>query len=122
MRWGVQPPNPPVNSNPDDLTHASVRSIKMAAPFVVASSQPFDVRRKIQSKLVTSRKQDLPVEAPNTLGRLFTKNRKIEKLRCPYVCVEIFLTCYLQSFRKRKECASICARILLVAHSTKYIF
>ena len=32
-------------------------------------------------------------------GRLFTKNRKIEKLRCPYVCVEIFLTWYLQSFR-----------------------
>ena len=42
--------------------------------------------------------------------RLFTKNRKIKKLRCPHVCVEIFLTCYLQSFRKHRECASICAR------------
>ena len=38
------------------------------------------------------------------------------------MCVEIFLTWYLQSRRKRKECASICARILLVAHRTKYIF
>ena len=55
-------------------------------------------------------------------GRLFTKNRKIGKLRWPYVCVEIFLTWYLQSHRKRKECTSICARILLVAHRTKYIF
>ena len=63
---------------------------------------------QIKSKLHRKSQRTLCLQNDfrNSSGRLFTKNHKIGKLRCPYVCVEIFLTWYLQSHRKRKECAS----------------